>query len=204
MTYRIEAPWAELRPLFRYINELWNCKCLPDLHLLNLFPNPKELTESCAVYNTLCHKARIFELGDPEVTLVSVADGNTPRTAAMFAFRTAWQCISIDPRFKKVYWPQIKRLTCFKSKIEDCGHHHFKKLVIVAVHSHAPLDVVCEKFTGDVRVVAAMPCCTPQVRERPPDFTYIDKGVWSPKNKVLVWIDREGKEQNETGLLESV
>ncbi|GEM_PF-1259507 len=31
MSYKIEAPWAELRPLFRYINEILGCSCFPDL-----------------------------------------------------------------------------------------------------------------------------------------------------------------------------
>ena len=187
--YKIEAPWPELRPLMRYINELWACKCFPDLHQLGLYPNAKELTESAAAYNALRSKARVFDLGDPDVTLISVADGNTPRTAALFAFRSAWDCISIDPRLKRVTWSTIERLACWKAKVEDCIHHHYHKLVIVAVHSHAPLDVVCEKFTADQRVVVAMPCCVPQRRERPPDLEYVDKGIWSPQNKMLVWID---------------
>lgn len=192
MAYKIEAPWPEIRPLFRYINELWQCKCLPDLHLLNLFPNAKELTESCAAYSALRHKARVFEFSDPEVTLIAVADGCTPRTAALFAFRTAWDCISIDPRLRRTDWPTIRRLTCWNRKVEDCEPVHFRKLAIVAVHSHAPLDVVCEKLTGDERVVVAMPCCVKQERERPPDFEYVDKGVWSPKNKIKIWKDFSG------------
>ena len=188
MTYKMEAPWPELRPLFRYINELWNCKCFPDLHLLGLFPNAKELTESMAAYNALRSKVRAFDLGDPEVTLIAVADGSTPRTAALFAFRTAWQCISIDPRLKKLGW-DVRRLTCWALRVEDCAPMHFGKLAIVAVHSHAPLDVVCEKFTAEQRVVVAMPCCVSQVRERPPDIEYWDRGVWSPENKIKIWKD---------------
>ncbi|MFH1484477.1 MAG: hypothetical protein ABIH46_00255, partial [Chloroflexota bacterium] len=156
-----------------------------------LFPDAKEITESMAAFNAIRNKAKLFDLGDPTVTLIAVADGNTPRTAAMFAYRTAWQCISIDPRLVKTEWPAIKRLVCWKKRVEDFEPRHFGKLVIVAVHSHAPLDVVCDTFTADERVVVAIPCCVKQERERPPDFVYIDKGIWSPKNKVLVWIDSQ-------------
>ena len=206
MSYRVGVPWPELRPLFRYINELWNCKCFPDLCLLGLFPNAKELTESAAAYNALRSKARVFELGDPEVTLIAVADGCTPRTAALFAFRTAWGAISIDPRLRKTDWPRIQRLTCIAKKVEDCAPAHFTKLVIAAVHSHAPLGVVCERFTGETRVVVAMPCCVKQARERPlilstwirvcgalkTKFLYGLIGSRIPILKILSFCDKDG------------
>lgn len=190
MAYKVDVPWPELRPLFRYINEALALKCFSDILEQRLFPDAKEITESMAAYNAIRNKARLFNLGDPNVVLIAVADGNTPRTAAMFAYRTAWQCVSIDPRLVKAGWP-IKRLTCWQKRIEDCEPQHFSKLVIVAVHSHAPLDIVCARFTSDERVVVAIPCCVKQERERAPDFAYIDKGIWSPKNKILVWIDRQ-------------
>lgn len=195
MAYRIEAPFSELRPLFRYLNEFVQCRCAPDLLALGIYPNAKEISESLSAYSALRSKARVFDLGDPEVVLIAVADGCTPRTAAMFAFRTAWACISIDPRLRRTDWPTIQRLTCWDMKVEDCEPVHFKKLVIVAVHSHAPLDVVCEKFTADERVVVAIPCCVKQERERPPDREYVDKGIWSPKNTIKIW--KDGGKRNE-------
>jgi len=155
---------------------------------LKLFPNAKELTESVAAYNAV-RKTRLFQLNDPSVTLISVGDGCTPRTAAMFAFRSAWRCWSVDPRLRSD-WSAVQRLHVKPQRVEDCEPMHTDKLVIVAVHSHAPLDVACQKFTAEQRVVIAIPCCVPQERERPPDFEYVDKGIWSPQNKVMVWIDR--------------
>ncbi len=189
MAYKIEVPWPELKLLFRYINDIMGCACFPDLLELKLFPNAKEITESCAVHRALRYKVRHFDLRDPEVTFIAVGDGNTPRTGALMAFRSKWNCISIDPRLKQVSWPSIERLACWRDKVEDCGPIHVGKLVIAAVHSHAPLDVACEKFTADERIVIAMPCCKKQVRERPPDIRYVDKGIWSPMNEMLIWKD---------------
>jgi hypothetical protein len=191
MSYKIELPWPELRPLFRYINEIMGCKCFPDLLELGIYPNAKEITESLAAYSAARkYGKKLFPFEDRKTSMISVGDGASPRTAAMFAFRSAWQCYSIDPNLKhKANWKRIKRLVVMPNKIEDLAGGHFCKLVLAAVHSHAPLDVACEKFTADKRMVVAIPCCVPQVRERPPDIEYIDKGIWSPENKVQIWID---------------
>jgi hypothetical protein len=191
--YKANLSFGELYPLFRYMNELVKCRCLPDLLSLNLFPNAKELTESAAAYNAV-RKQHIFELSDRGVCLLSVGDGCTPRTAAMFAFRSAWTCFSIDPRLrqKSIPWP-IDRLYTIAARVEDITPRlvaGWDKLVIVAVHSHAPLEE-CMKWKAKQRLVVSIPCCVPQTRERKPDLTYYDMGIWSPENKVLVWKDEE-------------
>ena len=188
--FQINAPWSDLQRLFRYINEAFGLSCLPDLMEHKIYPNAKELTESMAAYDVARNKVPVFDLGDPEVTMIAVADGRSPRTAAMFAFRTAWQCASVDPNLKvKESYNRIRRLTLYPVRIEEFPASHYKKLFIAAVHSHAPLDVVCDRLTADLRVVMAMPCCVAQERERPPDLEYYDFGVWSPKNKIRVWVD---------------
>jgi len=191
---RIPVDYLYVKPLFRYINELCSCKCFPDLLISKVFPDAKELTESCAAYNALRHKAKVFRLNDRSVTMIAVADGNTPRTAALFAFRTAWKCLSIDPRLKpdklEDWEGSIQRLRCIDSRIQDIPNLHFPKLVIAAVHSHAPLDIVAQKLTAAERVIVAIPCCVKQETDRPPDIEYTDRGIWSPHNKVKIWIDR--------------
>lgn len=191
MSYKIEVPWPELRPLFRYIDEIMGCRCFPDLLELGIYPNAKEITESMAAYSAARkYGKKYFDLKDPDVHMVAVADGASPRTAALFAFRSAWQCCSIDPNLRrKMRWNGIYRLDLFNEKIEDVEDQHTGKLVIAAVHSHAPLNVACEKLTADKRMVIAIPCCVKQTRERPPDIEYVDKGIWSPENKVQIWID---------------
>ena len=57
--------------------------------------NAKELSESFACFNAArVHLAETFLPSDPHVTLLAIGDGLTPRTAALFAFRTAWRSSS--------------------------------------------------------------------------------------------------------------
>jgi hypothetical protein len=59
-----------------------------------VFPNAKELTESFAANNAIrIHLAGEYTPGDERVTVIAVGDGNTPRTAALCAFLTKWQCV---------------------------------------------------------------------------------------------------------------
>jgi hypothetical protein len=188
---KIPLDYQFVKPFFKYMGELCATSCFPDLLTLKVFPNAKEFTESCAAYNVFRQKLKLFDLSDKDVTIIAVADGNTPRTATMFAFRSAWQCISIDPRLENVSsWElKVQRLKCISKKIEDVEPMHFPKLAIVAVHSHAPLEVASQKFTASKRVIVSLPCCVKQEIGRPPDKEYIDYGIWSPQNKVKIWIE---------------
>lgn len=183
----------KIRPLLKYINDLMACKCFPDLLEANIFPNTKELTESMAPFH-FCrwHLQDRFPLGDRSVSLFSVGDGRTPRTAALFAYRTAWTCYSIDPNLNTLRSYRTKRLVLVKKRIED-----FKitvdKAVIVAVHSHAPPDVAVKHIRANDRVVIAIPCCVPQeIPGYPPDIEYQDRAIWSEKNTVRIWLFQGG------------
>ena len=103
-----ERSRAELdsgRSYSRYVTELLKLACGPELVRLRLFPDAKELTESFAANNAArsflwsknaAGRARV-DPADAAVTCVAVGDGNTPRTAALFAFLTRWQCVAVDP-----------------------------------------------------------------------------------------------------------
>jgi len=189
MTFKVEVPYGEYMPLFRYINELVGCSCFPDLLALKIFPNAKELTESAAAYNAVRHRLKQYDLKDPTVSVVCVGDGCTPRTASMFAFRSAWTCYSVDPNLKGGKWESaIQRLHVVKSKIEHWSGH-FEKVIIVAVHSHARLEDSATHVTSNGnRSFVAIPCCVKQTLWGiAPDVEYIDKGIWSPENKVKIW-----------------
>lgn len=104
----------------RYIEEFIKLnKSASDLLLLNVFPNAKEITESYAAFNAIRSKLK-FDLSDPNVAAVCVGDGYSPRTAALLAFRTNFQCISVDPGLNKNkidFWTtHIQRLTCIPKK----------------------------------------------------------------------------------------
>ncbi len=184
--------WLYNQGQYRYLNEFIKLnKSASDMLALGLFPNGKEISESYSAFNAVRTKLKQYDTNDPTITLVSVGDGTTPRTAALFAFRTKWQCISIDPLLKDCadYEEKIQRLTCYDSKVEDIhpSRLEFDKVVIVAVHSHASLQNILQHVKGKVRSLVAIPCCVPYVHESIRPIEYSDSGIWSPKNTVKVW-----------------
>jgi hypothetical protein len=85
---------------------------------LRLFPDAKELTASFAINAAVrTHLASTHPASDERVTLVAVGDGNTPRTAALFAFLTRWHCVAIDPIL--VPWATWRE----KRRIEEDDEH---------------------------------------------------------------------------------
>lgn len=182
--------WQYVKPFMRYLDDLMACACFPDLLETKVFPNGKEMTESMAAYHVVRNKLRLFDLADPSVEMFAVADGRTPRTAALFAYRTAWSCHSIDPTLKgDKSWNGIKRLSLHPCKIEEFAEVSCDKAFVACVHSHADLSCVCEKIKAKTRLLVSIPCCVKQERERKPDIEYIDRAIWSPCNVVKIWID---------------
>jgi hypothetical protein len=184
------------KPLWKYLNEFWGLKAAQDLMALGLFPNMKEITESFGAYNAVRkYLNKDFAFKDPNVTVIVVGDGSTPRTAATFAFRSNWRCISIDPLMNDARpWSQkINRLNVIKARVEDVQFDETwgSKIIIVAVHAHLDL-MECIKFKPSA--VIAIPCCVPlewfTVR---PSKEYRDYGILSPENKVKIWRIPEGR-----------
>lgn len=145
--------WSYNQGQYKYVNEFFKLnKSGADMMQLGLFPNAKEVTESYAAFNAVRTKLKQYDLGDPEVTLVSVGDGRTPRTAALFAFRTKWQCVSIDPLLNTTKLPvwenSIQRLKCYSNYVEDVDLL-YDKVVIVAVHSHAKRENLMKEYIVD-------------------------------------------------------
>lgn len=169
----------------RYIDEFVTLKCAADLLARSLFPNGKEITESMAAYNAV-RQHRLANLDDPNVVVVVVGDGHVPRTGALFAMRSAWQVLSVDPVLRERDY-NVNRLVCIRGKIEDNPLGFYKHAVIIAVHSHATITATLDNVFAERRSLVAIPCCVPYVHTVPPDVTYTDKSVWSDKNEVLVW-----------------
>lgn len=177
----------------RYMNEfVQQYKSAADLLALEIYPDAKEITESASALHAVFKYLRQYDPKDPNVTLVSVGDGKQPRTAALFAFKTKWNCVSIDPgldRNKIPLWEsKIQRLTCIPCKVEDYGIYTWKKVVIVAVHSHADMKTTLDHIIGsEERSLISIPCCIPWNYGPKPYREYLDAGIWSPKNRVKVW-----------------
>lgn len=175
----------------RYADNLFKLKCGPDLLALKLYPNVKEFTESAAAYAAAHRFPLNLDRADPSVHVFCVGDGCTPRTGALFAFRSTWGVTSIDPKLKRRGpWPGIERLTCVDSTIEEATDLPVARVaVIVAVHSHATIPACLDKIKAtEARHVIAIPCCVDlDVPGRAPDVDTDDFGILSPKRRVLVW-----------------
>ena len=174
----------------KYINEFIKLNLSAvDMLKNGIFPDAKEITESYGMFNAVHTKIK-SDLNDPSVTLVSVGDGKQPRTATLFAFRTKWECISIDPGLntsKISEWEKnIRNLKCIPDLVENVEISR-DKVIIVATHSHAPLPAILSNIKGKVRSLVAMPCCIPYNYEITHCIKYRDAGVWSPKNEIKVW-----------------
>ena len=158
----------------------------------------KEITESMAAFNAV-RKIVMPNTGirynDENVFVFAVGDGHRPRTGALFAMRTKWRVISVDPEMNILGRDsEIKRLTAFKKKIEDCNFIHesplFSTAIIVLVHSHTTVPACLKSVTGFTRRhVVSIPCCVPQDIPKKVFYGYADKGIWSEKNQVKVWLD---------------
>lgn len=184
---------------YRYLNEFVKLNLSgSDLLRLGIYPDAKEITEAYGVFNAIRTKLKV-DLNDKKIVFVSVGDGRSPRTAALTAFRTKWKCISVDPGLNTNYvdpaseltwcdlWESnIERLQCIPKYVEDVDISA-DRIVIAATHSHAPLQSILKHVRGKVRSLVAMPCCIPYEHEFPPSLEYRDAGVWSPKNKIMVW-----------------
>lgn len=170
-----------------YIDRFFSLKCAADLLICKVFPDAKEVTESFAAYEAVI-KYLPIDLSDKSVNLVCVGDGSSPRTAATFAFRSAWKCFSIDQNLKnKNSFNSIKRLQLSSSKIEDVKFIFNTTTIICLVHDHSPINKCLENIIAPVRHLVSIPCCVAVKGLRKPDFEYDDLNIWSPKNKVMVW-----------------
>lgn len=173
----------------RYIDWFMGLSSASDVLQTGVFPDAKEITESFACFRAVMKKVakqHSLDPNDTSVMLVSVGDGCTPRTAALFAFLTKWTCVSVDPALDG--WeqptPQIKRLITIAKPIEECPQIALDQpAVVVCCHSHAkPEDVFA--FANNHPVVA-LPCC---VHYPDAPIEWNDYGVWSPHNRMKVYV----------------
>lgn len=180
----------------KYLAEYIKLKCCPDLSMNKMWPNAKEITESMGAFSAVRNyvfteedsKERDQHLKRKDIKLLSVGDGRTPRTAALFALRTKWDCYSIDPQLNtEKTWP-YKRLHLYKNRIDDLK---FKfpdhTVIIVMVHSHAKIDITLNSITGKERHLVTIPCCMPHILVNTPYIGYTDFHIASDKNEVKIW-----------------
>lgn len=182
----------------RHLDEFIKLKCAPQL--LKLFPNAKEITESMGAFNAVRKIMGAKNFPREDVLCLIPGDGHSPRTGAMFACRTKWNVVSIDPNISTDRCEGFRRLNSIKKKVEDVEEvFDSNTVVIVAVHSHAPLHHLYEKVNFKDRCfVVAIPCCCKQFIEGiEPTKVYKDPGIYSIKNDIYVWdITRKNEKSN--------
>lgn len=121
----------------------------------------KEMSESLAMLDAALEVARTngINRADPNVIVVVVGDGVSPRTGAIVAMCTGWSVTSVDPKSKvNGLHPLTNRLACVRAKIEDVPH--ILGQIVLAPHSHAPVEETrrVARWPGGGYVLS-MPCC---------------------------------------------
>lgn len=220
---------GKLEGTFRYVDEFLRCVSAPDMLRAKLFPDGKELAESMSAYNAvrdylLLRQETSFDQFRPErpgtlrvddrsVTAVVVGDGSTPRTAGLFAFRTQWTCVSIDPELKTAAsrpWAGIERLEERRQRVQDATVDISGDVVLVLWHAHVSVADACaclvfdgERWDVEDEVlsrrnrkrvaIVSCACCNwePEQRVMPggskPDAEYEDVDVPGGKRTLRIW-----------------
>ncbi|KAF0757834.1 hypothetical protein AaE_004135 [Aphanomyces astaci] len=136
----------------RYLDEfVGDLTCSAQMLAWGLFPDAKEVSETMGVFNAV-RKLGLHEkdTAPPGVHdgIVIVGDGVTPRTAAMFAYRTkGWTCYSVDPIMKvstsdaQVPWDggALANVVSVCDKIENI-RIRLRKAIVVLVHAHVTIE----------------------------------------------------------------
>jgi len=181
-TVRVPTPSA------RYFDELCSLTCAGDL--LRFFPNAKEITESFACFNAVRKTLGPASFAESWTCLVP-GDGTAPRTGALFALRTRWNVVSVDPLMKLrwVLWRHhIDRLTARKLHVEALAPIVANRVIIVSCHSHASLKNAVQRVNAERCDVISLPCCVPDDIGSP-TRTWLDKSCWSPENRINAYLN---------------
>ncbi|MFW5490397.1 MAG: hypothetical protein ACNI3A_18555 [Desulfovibrio sp.] len=171
-----------------YFDEFLRLECSRDLLKYKLYPKAKEVTESFAAFHAVRNHLFPDSMHDPNITMVAVGDGYTPRTAATFAYRSKWLCHSVDPVMDTREF-DIDRLVVHRKRIEDVRIQG-DIVVVVCVHAHVEPEVIAESIEARERHWVVIPCCDHDhdtLMGQAPYCEYDDFAIWSPKHRVQVW-----------------
>ena len=222
MAHTTQLSTQDLSKYFSNINEVSRLDTFADLVVTGVFPNIKEFCEASGMfkaYHNYVH--RPTQKYPPYAkSIYVVGDGQSPRCGVMFAFRTKdINIYSIDPEMKDKYlnWTtddgvpvsewlgtpvfdyeikcRVRRLRCYKQKIEDFGAEFGSQVlcpIIVGCHCHVNLEKMlkCHLLNGVAETYAIlMPCCISLINNDQKKHIiaeYHDQGIPSAHNKVYV------------------
>jgi len=164
--------------------------------IISFFPNAKEITETMGILECLYYKLNVNRQS-PTTTCYVLGDGTTPRTAATVVISSLFTVYSIDPILKTtskhIKDKNIKslqeRLNICKCKSEEFTNINKTATlsIILAVHSHAPLNEFWLRVPSP-KIAISIPCCVPQFTDIEPSGFYVDDKIFSEKNKVVYWM----------------
>lgn len=189
----------EKRSQASYVDKFLKLNCAVDL--LPIFNDRqhaplKEITESWGMYQAVINHIR-RDVDNPNVNVVVIGDGCTPRTGALFAFLTKWSVLSIDPNFRKdnpFCGVQVNKLHLCRCRLEDVMPTNYARdVIIVMPHAHADANIALEKIkTRGMRSLVVCPCChpdkqLPQTSSKTSAIYYRDKYVLSEQNHMFVY-----------------
>ena len=179
----------------RHLDEFVKMRCSPELLRLSIYPNAKEITESMAAYHayrTFFHKW--LPAGS---AIACVADGSSPRTAALFAFRNSKEfsrVLSIDPALKwdGPKYDEVRGMVGWAQSVYDIDTVEEPSLLVL-VHAHVDLGKTMKKFPNCCGVIV-LPCCNFPM-ELAEDvwgksFDFVDRGIYCAIQTVRVWFRR--------------
>ncbi len=183
--------------------------CLSDKW--SLFPDAKEISESVAAFAAVRqHMPGAWDFDDPSIACVCIADGHTPRTAAVMHTYTKWRVLSCDPAMREgvatdlnFRMPRLTALRCMAGELPEVAAD---RVAIVAVHAHNFVlrpppgaiargmprpNILAEtlaRVTAKEVLIVALPCCHRLwLPDREHVAEYRDLGIWSHHNRVKVW-----------------
>ena len=176
-------------PSLKYVNEFVRMKCSPDLIKYELFPNVKEISESMTALVAVRKYLGAKSFGDENFTVIDAGCGRMPRTAALFAFLTRWQCYAVDPLLQMNNSNNsIKRLQKINGLIEQQRFDIDGTCIFLAVHSHISLPIALQNVKAKRIIIVAIPCCKPLILKKyKPVKEYEDEGCLSPKRLVRMY-----------------
>ena len=132
----------------------------------------------------------------PRVKVYVLGDGKEPLGAAAISLQFAecldWEIFSIDPLAEGGEIGNVKVFKGFSQDFEipDTSHNSEIIHVVIACHSHAPLQEFYDRLKGKKRCCVAIPCCSQfcDLKEGEVDV-YDDFEVYSGKRKVWLYAD---------------
>eukprot|EP01134_Creolimax_fragrantissima_P006238 CFRG6238T1 len=192
--------------LSRMINIIKNLES--NKRLLDLFTDgcmggskySKEITEAMAMADCTERAIKMI-LNKPSKQLENVdvfvlGDGKRPLGAGctLVHFPSTWKFYSIDPLLEHEGNYYHERIQTFKGYSQDFDiHHHMRTsatlFVVIACHSHAPLQEFWSRMPTNIpKIAVAMPCCADYSElNEGPVFEFDDYEVYSPKRHIRVY-----------------